>query len=167
LVQPNNDGRRGRWLEKIQEFDLEFKPTKLVKGQGLARLLAESNLRSLEINNFESHDSLLDIEEIDDQAPIIHIEDKFSSSYWYNDIVTYILTLQCPNEMTPYRARTLKLHAIKHCNIDGKLYWKDPMGFLLCCLIESETEGVIDEFHEGVCGGNHAWRETSYKILRE
>jgi hypothetical protein len=60
-----------------------------VKGQGLERLLAESNLRALGINNFKSHDSLLDIEEIDDQVPIIHIEDKFSSSSWYNDIVSY------------------------------------------------------------------------------
>jgi hypothetical protein len=40
LVQPDSDGRRGWWLAKIQEFDLEVKPTKLVKGQGLAKLLA-------------------------------------------------------------------------------------------------------------------------------
>jgi hypothetical protein len=39
LVQLDNDGKRGRWLAKIQEFDLEVKPTKLVKGKGLARLL--------------------------------------------------------------------------------------------------------------------------------
>jgi hypothetical protein len=71
LVHPDNDGRRGRWLAKIQEFDLEVKPTKLLKGQGLARMLVESNFRELGINNFESHDFLLDIEEIDDQAPII------------------------------------------------------------------------------------------------
>jgi hypothetical protein len=66
-------------LAKIQEFDLEVKPTKLVKGQGMERLLAESNFIVLGMNNFDSHDSLLDIEEIDDQAPIIHIEYKFSS----------------------------------------------------------------------------------------
>jgi hypothetical protein len=166
LVQPDSDGRRGRWLAKIQEFDLEVKPTKLVKGQGLAKLLAESNFRALGINNLESHESLLDIEEIDDQAPTIRIEDKFSTSTWYHDIVTYLLTLQCPNDMTPSKARTLKLHTIKYCIIDGPMYWKDPLGFLLCCLTESETEGVIDEFHEGVCGGHHAWREMTYKILR-
>jgi hypothetical protein len=56
------------------------KPTKLVKGQGLARLLEESNFRAPRINNFESLDYLLDMEEIDDQAPIIQIKDKFSSS---------------------------------------------------------------------------------------
>ena len=32
LVQADSDGKRGRWLAKIQEFDLEVKPTKLVKG---------------------------------------------------------------------------------------------------------------------------------------
>jgi hypothetical protein len=73
------------------------------------------------MNNFKSHDSLLDIKEIDDQAPIIQIEDKFYFSAWYNDIVTYLLTLQCPNDMTPSKARTLNLHAIKYCIIDGKL----------------------------------------------
>jgi hypothetical protein len=33
LVQPDSDGRRGKWLENIQEYDLEIKPTKLVKGR--------------------------------------------------------------------------------------------------------------------------------------
>jgi hypothetical protein len=78
LVQPNSDGRRGRWLAKIQDFDLEVKPTKLVKGQGLAKLLAESNFRALGINHMESHGYIPDIEELDDQTPIVQIEDKFS-----------------------------------------------------------------------------------------
>jgi hypothetical protein len=51
LVQPDSDGKRGRWLAKIQEFDLEVKPTKLVKGQDLAKLLAESNFKALGMNN--------------------------------------------------------------------------------------------------------------------
>jgi hypothetical protein len=79
------------------------KPTKLVKGQGLENLLAESNFRALGINNLESHEYLPDIEEIDDQAPTIQIEDKISSSAWYRDIVTYLLTLQFPNDMTLYK----------------------------------------------------------------
>ena len=50
LVQPDSDGKRGQWLAKIQDFDLEIKPTKLIKTQGLAKLLAESNIRALDIN---------------------------------------------------------------------------------------------------------------------
>jgi len=61
LVQPDSYGRRGKWLAKIQEFDLEVKSTKLVKGHCLARLLAESNFGALGTNNFKSHDFLLDI----------------------------------------------------------------------------------------------------------
>ena len=32
------------------EYDVEIKPTKLVKGQGLVKLMAESNLHALDIN---------------------------------------------------------------------------------------------------------------------
>ena len=50
LTQPDIDGRRGRWIAKILEFDLDIKNTKLVKGQGLAKLLAKSNCKVLGIN---------------------------------------------------------------------------------------------------------------------
>jgi hypothetical protein len=50
LIQPDMDGRRSKWIAKILEFDLEIKPTKLVKGQGLAKLLAESNCKALGVN---------------------------------------------------------------------------------------------------------------------
>ena len=50
LVQPDVDGRRGRWIPKILEFDLEIKPTKLVKGKGLAKLLDESNCEALGVS---------------------------------------------------------------------------------------------------------------------
>jgi len=50
LNQPHIDGRRGKWIENIQEYDLEIKPTKLVKGRCLTKLLAESNCRALGIN---------------------------------------------------------------------------------------------------------------------
>ena len=34
---------REKWITNIREYDLEIQPTKLVKGRGLARLLAEGN----------------------------------------------------------------------------------------------------------------------------
>ena len=43
LAQPDSEGKRGRWIAKVMEYDVEIKPTKLVKGQGLAKLLTESN----------------------------------------------------------------------------------------------------------------------------
>eukprot|EP00253_Pinus_taeda_P033421 PITA_33421 len=50
LTQPDADGRRAKWIAKLIEFNIELKPTKLVRGQGLAKLLAEENCRTLDIN---------------------------------------------------------------------------------------------------------------------
>jgi len=50
LIQPDIDEKMSKWIAKILEFDLEIKLTKLVKRQGLAKLLDESNCRALEVN---------------------------------------------------------------------------------------------------------------------
>eukprot|EP00253_Pinus_taeda_P032562 PITA_32562 len=49
-VQNDPEGRRGRWIASLLEYGLEIKPTKLIKGQGLAKIMAESNLHALDIN---------------------------------------------------------------------------------------------------------------------
>jgi hypothetical protein len=53
-IQPDIDKKRSKWISKILEFDLEIKPTKLVKGQGLAKMLAESNCSALGVNFIHS-----------------------------------------------------------------------------------------------------------------
>jgi hypothetical protein len=126
LVQPDSDGRRGRWIAKIQEFDLEVKPTKLIKGKGLAKLLAESNFKALDINFPQESDEDTDLNELNEETSINKIEEKFLSSSWYKDIVSYLLTLKCPNELSPSKSITLKLHAVKYCIIESQLYWKYP-----------------------------------------
>ena len=50
LTQDGPDSRRGKWIATILEYDLEIKPTKLIKGKGFARLMAESNCNALDIN---------------------------------------------------------------------------------------------------------------------
>eukprot|EP00253_Pinus_taeda_P001883 PITA_01883 len=50
LVQIDPEGRRGKWIAALLEYGVEIKPTNLVKGQGLAKLMAESNLHALDIN---------------------------------------------------------------------------------------------------------------------
>ena len=50
LTQPDSEGKRGCWIAKIMEYDIEIKPTKLVKSQGLGKLLTESNCQALGLN---------------------------------------------------------------------------------------------------------------------
>ncbi len=39
LTQPDPEGRRGKWIAILLEYDLEIRPTKLIKGQGLAKMM--------------------------------------------------------------------------------------------------------------------------------
>ena len=50
LTQPDIDGKRDKWIAKLIEFDVEVKPTKLVKGLGLAKLMAKENCELMGIN---------------------------------------------------------------------------------------------------------------------
>ena len=50
LTQLDADGKREKWIAKMIEFNIELKSTKLVRGQGLTKLLAEQNCRSLDID---------------------------------------------------------------------------------------------------------------------
>jgi len=50
LTQSNPAGRRGKWIAMMLKYDLNIKPKKLIKGQGLANLMAQSNYGVLRIN---------------------------------------------------------------------------------------------------------------------
>jgi hypothetical protein len=41
--------RRGNWMAVVQEFDLDIKPAKLVKGQGLCKLAVEAQDQVMKI----------------------------------------------------------------------------------------------------------------------
>ena len=41
ILSQDPNGKRRKWIVVILEYDLEIKPTKLIKGQGLAQLMAE------------------------------------------------------------------------------------------------------------------------------
>lgn len=51
LIQLYDEGKRGKWIENILEYDLNIRPTELIKGRGLAHLLVGSNCQAMEINS--------------------------------------------------------------------------------------------------------------------
>eukprot|EP00253_Pinus_taeda_P024991 PITA_24991 len=68
--------------------------------------------------------------------------------------------------MTRSKARTLKLKATKFCILNSALYWKDPGGILLNFLVEKEAKQVMEDCHQGDCGGHLFLKSTVNKILR-
>eukprot|EP00253_Pinus_taeda_P009640 PITA_09640 len=165
LVQGDNEGKRGRWIAKIQEYELEIKPTKLIKGQGLAKILSESNCQALGISMIieegrpEDHPSGIKMVEQNIYA-------KYKGSPRYKNIVHYLLFLRCSLGLDRSKYRSLRLQAQKYIISNGLLYWKDPVRVLLLCLVEGETHEVIEDFHGGVCGGHYNWKTTTHKILK-
>jgi hypothetical protein len=39
LSQQDCPGSRGKWVSQIQEYDLDIKPTKIIKGKGLENMM--------------------------------------------------------------------------------------------------------------------------------
>ena len=73
--------------------------------------------------------------------------------------------LQDPHELSKTKARSVRLKAAKFCIINNYLYWKDPDGILLNCLLEEEAKKKIKEVHNEDCGDNLYWKTTTHKIL--
>jgi hypothetical protein len=163
LVQPDIDGKRSKWIAKILEFDLDMKPTKLVKGHGLARFLAELNCKALGVN-FMNADSVY--QQTDIARSNSQISLKLTECNWYKDLIHFLQTLQPHAEVDKTKVRDLKLKSIKYCIVDHVLYLKDSVGVLLIWFDPGEVKQTVIDFHDSLCGGHHFWRITTYKILR-
>jgi hypothetical protein len=165
LIQPDIDGKWSKWIEKLIEFDVEIKPAKLVKGQGLAKLLEEENCRLLEINLVSINADNVQSSE-DKEGEEMQVSSHLADCKWYSQIIYFLQTLLVPSDLTKTQGRALKLKAINFCISGNLLFWKNPIGLLLRCINQEEAAKVMIEFHNSECGGHHYWKTTAHKILR-
>ena len=103
LTQPDPEGRRAKWTIVLLEYDLEIKHTKIIKAQGLAKLMTEAGVEDIDINFLD----ICDISDQTHQEP--EISEDFLASPWYRDIIYVIKNLQAPPELTDTKARLAKL----------------------------------------------------------
>ena len=75
------------------EYDMDIKPTKLVKGQGLAKLLVDSSCQALGLHLMVEQPVQ---EELQAEQEKENIMEQYVESTWYADIVHFLLYLQCP-----------------------------------------------------------------------
>jgi hypothetical protein len=87
IIQLDIDGRRSKWISNILEFNLEIKPTKLVKGKGLAKLLAEYNCKVLGVK-FINLCSEVQQTELSDGSP--QRSSPLAECTWYTDIIFFL-----------------------------------------------------------------------------
>eukprot|EP00253_Pinus_taeda_P031465 PITA_31465 len=106
LTQEGLEGKRGKWIASILEYDIEIKPTKLIKGQGLAKLMSETNFQALDINQPDDEPELA--------TP--QISETFMQSPWQANDSTIIQFLEsnilsrfgCPEKIITDNAAAFK-----------------------------------------------------------
>lgn len=144
-------GSKGKWVSKIQEYDLDIVPMKVIKGQGLAEMMTESNSEALREGEEEQLcATTLDLEEDE----------------WYKDIVSYLRNLSAPPHLVNHKRRALRLKASKFCLTQGGLGWMSLDMVILICVNREESGKLMKEFHAEFCGGHYTSRITTHKILR-
>lgn len=147
--QSETTGRRCKWINQIQEFKIDLQITKLVRGQGLAKLMAKSNLEATRVNQVELEDVQISIE----RCP------------WYANIVYYLKYMKCTDRLNDSQKITLKFQTSRYVLLNGDLYWENRDGILLLCLDECRASAILRDLHEGVCGGHFSTKTVAHKIL--
>ena len=163
FVQLDSEGKRGKWIVKLQEYDLHINPTLLIKGQGISKLLSQSNCKVLEL-----HQTFTQLDAPMTQSGQDNIQEFeiYFSLPWYIDVIYFLKHLECPPYLKNMRVRSLKLKSIKFFILNQKLYWRDLADILLKFLDEDESKQVTTYMHRGDCGGNHHWKAIALNIIR-
>ena len=118
VTQPDPEGKRAKWIATLLEYDLEIRPTKLIKGQGRAKLMEQSNCEALGMNFFG------DLSGDFFQGEMIEVHPYFLASSWYKDIIYVIQNIQDPPGLSKTHEIFIKLKLAKFRILNSYLYWK-------------------------------------------
>jgi hypothetical protein len=102
LNQQLREGKWANWLATIHEYDIEIKPLKEIKGQGLCNLIA----------NGDSVDGMISIS----------VREPLADSEWYEDIIFYLRSQKFPVTMNFKERRTLKMKVNQYVLIADILF---------------------------------------------
>jgi hypothetical protein len=81
LTQPDPEGKRGKCIATLLEYEVEINLTKLVKRPGLAQMMDQSNFELLGVN------VIVDLTQYIEEEASPQVSKKKLDSYWYNEII--------------------------------------------------------------------------------
>ena len=123
FVQKEQGERRGNWVTVLQEYDLEFKPATIIKGQGLCKLMEK--IQNNKDDDWENEAELHMI----NMCPIF----TFSKS-WYKDLIHYLQQGYLPKHWNSKQRRDFHLKLASYQIIGGVIFRKNYDGVFLRCL---------------------------------
>ena len=120
LIQKELGEKRANWVTTLQEYDLEIRPAKIVRGQGFCRLLAGA------FNIPESGDT--------DQTEEINQISVTDSESQYADLIFYLKNGYAPPNLSYKNKRAIRLKVKNFTIIDDVLFKQNYDSILLRCL---------------------------------
>eukprot|EP00253_Pinus_taeda_P016778 PITA_16778 len=151
LIQKELGEKRANWVTALQEYDLEIRPAKIVRGQGFCRIwVGASNIP-------ESSDT--------DPTEEINQISVTDSESQYADLIFYLKNGYAPPNLSYKRKTAIRLKAKSFTIIDDVLFKKNYDSIFLRCLEKPEAQKVLQELHDGPAGGHFGADTTAHKII--
>ena len=88
-----------------------------------------------------------------------------SEPNWMDCIWDYIIDGRLPND--PKEAAKIRTRSARFTNHKGSLYKRGFFTPILKCIAGKDTEYVLREVHEGICGNHIGARALAGKVLRQ
>lgn len=146
LLMENELGeKRGKWMAILQEFNIKIQPMKLVRGQGLMKMMVQIE-QGLVCQVYTNEGLVTDV--------------------LYQDIFYYLLQNHYPEGLNGSQRRALKNKSSSYMIKNGKLYTCNYNGLYLYCLDWIEVEKVLIEFHDNYGTRHGSAKATTHQILR-
>ena len=95
----------------------------------------------------------------------VQVAEIRSEPNWMDPIWDYIIDGRLPNH--PKEAAKIRTRSARFINHKGSLYKRGFFTPILKCIVGKDTEYVLREVHEGICGNHIGARAFAGKVLRQ
>ena len=122
--------KRVVWVAKVQEYDLTIKPTSLLRGCGLCKLIAKN--KDVSLDKSEQPPTIL----------LVSLTDP-----WFSNIAYFLKYGQCPPNLSHKERKNLRLKVAKYVISNGVLYERGIDGTFLRCVDAEQQEKLLKAYH--------------------
>ena len=132
-------------LDKLQEYDVDVRPLKLVKGQGLCKLIVGIDVVNLSMQ-------------------VTSIAQVYQND-WYKYLATYLKIEKLPIMISSKEKGALKIKENSYVLVSMILFKINCDGVLLICLLVEKIHEILKEMHEIFCEGHFIPKVTAHQII--
>ena len=149
--KPNPTGRIARWIILLQEYEFE-----VMDRPGSKHINADALSRAYDDVGDKSEDD--DFRDANLMAVDVILEG-------FKEIWDYLTKCKFPSGADKKRKQSIAHRSRPYTVIGNHLYFQGGDGIFRKVVSQADGKKLLEEFHEGLCGGHYAGKATTNKIL--